>query len=162
DLRDYQLRGYQWLSFLHDHQLGGLLADDMGLGKTLQALTMIQRARNREPDQPPFLIVAPTSVVGNWRSEAARFAPELDLVVITATLRRAGAVLRDRIADADVVITSYALFRIEAEQYQSTSWSGLVLDEAQMIKNPSSQGYLAARDLPTPFTVAITGTPLEN
>lgn len=162
DLRDYQRRGYQWLSFLHEHRLGGVLADDMGLGKTLQALTMIQRARDRDPEDPPFLIVAPTSVVGNWRAEAQRFAPELDVVVISETLRRSGAALSERIAAADVVITSYALFRIEAEQYHSTSWSGLVLDEAQMIKNPSSQGYRAARDLPTGFTVAITGTPLEN
>ncbi|MBB3667354.1 DEAD/DEAH box helicase [Garicola koreensis] len=162
DLRDYQRRGYQWLSFLYDHRLGGVLADDMGLGKTLQALTMIQRARDLAPEEPPFLIVAPTSVVGNWRSEAARFAPQLDVVVISETLRRSGASLSGRIAEADVVITSYALFRIESAQYHASRWSGLILDEAQMIKNPASQGYRAARDLSTGFTVAITGTPLEN
>ena len=162
ELRDYQRRGYQWLSFLHDHQLGGVLADDMGLGKTLQTLAMIQRARERSPEAPPFLIVAPTSVVGNWGSEAARFAPDLNVVVISETTRRSGTALATLLAGADVVLTSYALFRIDAEQYRASSWSGLVLDEAQMIKNPSSQGYRAARGLPAPFTLAITGTPMEN
>lgn len=162
ELRGYQRRGYQWLSFLHDHQLGGILADDMGLGKTLQTLAMIRRSRDLDPSAAPFLIVAPTSVVGNWSTEAARFAPDLSVVVISETTRRSGASLEALVAGADVVLTSYALFRIDAEQHQASSWSGLVLDEAQMIKNPSSQGYRAARDFPAPFTVAITGTPMEN
>lgn len=162
ELRDYQRRGYQWLSFLHDHQIGGVLADDMGLGKTLQTLAMIQRARELRPEAAPFLIVAPTSVVGNWGSEAARFAPALNVVVISETTRRSKTTLARLLAGADVVLTSYALFRIDAEQYRANPWSGLVLDEAQMIKNPASQGYRAARDLPAPFTLAITGTPMEN
>lgn len=162
ELRDYQQAGYQWLCHLHQHRLGGILADDMGLGKTLQTLAMVQQARENDPHGPPFLIVAPTSVVGNWSREAARFAPALSVVSVGETTRRAGASLTELIAGADVVLTSYALFRIDAEQYASTRWSGLVLDEAQMIKNPASQGYRAARDLQAPFKLAMTGTPMEN
>ncbi|NLS10205.1 DEAD/DEAH box helicase [Nesterenkonia sp. MY13] len=167
ELRDYQKHGYSWLSFLRRHQLGGILADDMGLGKTLQALAMIQQTVNNqnsdtEQDSAPFLIIAPTSVVSNWEREAARFTPGLTVAVLDETLQRSGVTLNTRIAEADLVITSYALFRMEAEKYQQAEWAGLILDEAQMIKNPASQGYRAARDLKVPFTVAITGTPMEN
>ena len=90
-LRPYQLDGYRWLSFLWTHQLGGILADDMGLGKTLQALALICHARLVCPEQPPFLVVAPTSVVSNWSSEAARFAPELRVVCLTESESKRGA-----------------------------------------------------------------------
>lgn len=161
-LRDYQLEGYSWLSFLLEHRLGGILADDMGLGKTLQTLAMIQRARNTDPQAAPFLIVAPTSVMSNWVREAATFTPGLSVMTISATETRRGTQLAQAVAGADVVVVSYALFRIESEAYTELSWSGLVLDEAQMIKNPSSQGYRAARRLSTPFKLVVTGTPMEN
>ncbi|WP_223881047.1 DEAD/DEAH box helicase [Nesterenkonia ebinurensis] len=165
ELRDYQRYGYSWLSFLYDHSLGGVLADDMGLGKTLQTLAMVQRARTApDPERPgsPFLIVAPTSVVGNWAAEAARFTPDLSITTISATQARRGTSLSAEVAGADMVITSYSLFRMEAEQYQQLDWSGLILDEAQMIKNHTSRGYRAARDLSAPFKLAVTGTPMEN
>ncbi|WP_300345480.1 DEAD/DEAH box helicase [Nesterenkonia sp.] len=157
-LRDYQRAGFQWLSRLSDHGLGGVLADDMGLGKTLQTLAMIQRAAAEDP----FLVVAPTSVVGNWQAEAQKHTPELDVVVLSETVAKSGRSLRDQVAGADLVITSYALFRLDASGYQELHWAGLVLDEAQMLKNPASRGYRAARDLHAPFTIAITGTPMEN
>ncbi len=163
DLRDYQRDGLDWLAFLHDHQLGGVLADDMGLGKTLQALALICHARSRaQPGAAPFLVVAPTSVVGNWAAEAERFAPLLKVVVITETQRRSGCDLTQLTADADLVITSYTLLRIDIDGYRLIDWSGLMLDEAQFVKNHQSKLYQCVRRLPAPFRLAITGTPLEN
>lgn len=163
-LRSYQLDGYQWLSFLWDHALGGVLADDMGLGKTLQTLAMAERARvagSLTPDAP-LLVVAPTSVLSAWSREASKFTPSLRVVTIGQTQARAGVPLSSVIAGAHVIVTSYALFRIDADAYAAHSWSGLVLDEAQFVKNHQSKTYQAARRLPAPFKLAITGTPLEN
>ena len=161
-LRPYQREGFNWLCFLWRHQLGGILADDMGLGKTLQALALICHAKHADPTGDPFLIVAPTSVVANWAAEAARFAPDLAVVTITDTLRRRGQDLDDVIAGADIVVTSYTLFRLDADAYASVAWSGLLLDEAQFVKNHQSRIYQCARQLPAPFKLAITGTPMEN
>ncbi|MDN5858709.1 MAG: DEAD/DEAH box helicase [Pseudonocardia sp.] len=161
-LRPYQRVGYDWLCFLQRHGLGGILADDMGLGKTVQALALICRARLDEPDRDPFLIVAPTSVVANWAAEAARFAPDLAVATVTDTLRRRGQELSDAIAGAHVVVTSYTLFRLEIDAYAAAGWSGLILDEAQFVKNHQSKAYQCARRLPAPFKLAITGTPMEN
>jgi superfamily II DNA or RNA helicase len=162
ELRPYQLTGFQWLTFLWEHGFGGVLGDDMGLGKTVQALALIAHARERVPGAPPFLIVAPTSVVSNWRSEAARFTPGLNTVAITDTMRRRGAQLGDMVAGADIVLTSYTLFRLDNDSYAAHDWSGLLLDEAQFVKNHRSQAHACARRLPAPFKVAMTGTPLEN
>ncbi|WP_458040792.1 MULTISPECIES: DEAD/DEAH box helicase [Bacteria] len=162
ELRDYQRAGFSWLHFLRTHGLGGVLADDMGLGKTLQTIAMIEKARVDGEVAAPFLIVAPTSVVGNWVAECARFAPDLTVRSISAMGKRRGTALADEIAGAHVVVTSYALFRLEFDAYKDIAWSGLILDEAQQIKNPSSQGYRCARLLDAPFTLVITGTPLEN
>ncbi|MGB4779160.1 DEAD/DEAH box helicase, partial [Microbacterium sp.] len=161
-LRDYQVAGLSWLEFLRTNGLGGVLADDMGLGKTVQTIAMMERARLEDAELAPFLVVAPTSVVGNWAAECARFAPDLVVRTVEATEKRRGTSLADHVAGAHVVVTSYALFRIEAEQYRGIGWSGLILDEAQQIKNAASQGYRAARSLDVPFTLAVTGTPLEN
>jgi superfamily II DNA or RNA helicase len=161
-LRPYQAAGYAWLSFLYDHRLGGVLADDMGLGKTVQTLAMILKARTENPDGPPFLVVAPTSVVGNWADEAARFAPGLTVAQIGGTRSTRGTTLAEACAGADLVVTSYALFRLEYDAYEAMPWAGLLLDEAQQIKNHLSRGYRCARKLPAPFKLAITGTPMEN
>ncbi len=162
DLRPYQRSGYAWLSFLVANGIGGVLADDMGLGKTLQALTMIASRRATLPDDPPFLVVAPTSVVGNWADEAARFVPTLRVATITTTsLKDPGLVARTA-ASADVVVTSYALLRLDAAAYTDLPWSALLLDEAQFVKNPQSQTHRAAAELRAPVKIAITGTPLEN
>jgi superfamily II DNA or RNA helicase len=157
-LRPYQLDGFRWLAFLWQHRLGGILADDMGLGKTLQTLTLISHARQADRDRPPFIIVAPTSVVPNWAAEAARFTP--DLTVATVTSR--GPRLSKLRAGADAIVTSYALLRLDIEDYADYEWSGLILDEAQYTKNHQSQTYQCARKLPAQIKIAITGTPLEN
>jgi superfamily II DNA or RNA helicase len=163
ELRPYQQDGYGWLSFLWDHRLGGVLADDMGLGKTLQTLALLCRAHQAgELDAAPVLVVAPTSVVSTWAREAARFAPGLRVVTVAETERRRGAGLRRRVAGAHLVITSYALFRIDAEAWTGLPWRGLVLDEAQFVKNHQARTYQCARRLEAPFKLALTGTPLEN
>ncbi len=165
ELRPYQLEGFNWLSFLYRHGLGGVLADDMGLGKTVQALALICAAKDAAGGAPggaPFLVVAPTSVVGNWQAESARFAPGLEVRAITETFAKSGSVPAEAMAGADVVITSYALFRIDYEAYASQAWASLVLDEAQFVKNHQSKAYQCARKLPAGFKLAITGTPLEN
>jgi superfamily II DNA or RNA helicase len=161
-LRPYQLNGFQWLAFLWEHDLGGILADDMGLGKTLQSLALICHAKQADPASPPFLVVAPTSVVSNWTAESARFTPGLKVVAITDTAARRGAALSEIISGADAVVTSYALLRIDFAVYSEMAWSGLILDEAQFVKNHQSKVYQCARRLPAPFKVAITGTPMEN
>jgi len=161
-LRPYQADGYSWLAFLWEHRLGGILADDMGLGKTLQCLALICHARQARPGLAPFLIVAPTSVLANWITEAARFAPGLTVAGISDTLRKRGQDLPEIIEGADVVVTSYTLFRLDFDAYAAADWSGLLLDEAQFVKNHQSKAYQCARKLPAPFKLAITGTPMEN
>ncbi|MDR8020304.1 DEAD/DEAH box helicase [Nesterenkonia aerolata] len=181
ELRSYQVQGYAWLSFLYDLRLGGILADDMGLGKTVQTLAMILRARScaaqareqpgnphdpispaHDDAAPPFLVVAPSSVVTVWRDEAARFAPELDVRVLDTTAKKSGRSLVERIEGADVVVTSYAILRLDATAFTGCSWAGVVLDEAQFVKNRSSKAHQALKQVRAPFRLAITGTPMEN
>ncbi len=161
ELRPYQVSGFQWLVFLHEHGLGGILADDMGLGKTLQALALVCHVREQGGDAP-FLVVAPTSVVGNWLAECERFAPGLVAVAVTETEARRGTTLAEVAKGATLVVTSYALFRLEHDDYLGIEWAGLLLDEAQFAKNAASQAYQRARLLPVACKVAITGTPMEN
>ncbi len=162
ELRPYQHTGFAWLSFLLSHGVGGVLADDMGLGKTLQVLTTIAAARESSPDAPPFLVVAPTSVVGNWASEATRFTPSLRVTTIGATTLKDPGLVARAAAASDIVVTSYALLRLDAQAYTDLPWAALVLDEAQFVKNPQSQTHRVAVDLRAPVKFAITGTPLEN
>ena len=162
-LRPYQEQGLTWLAALWDADLGGVLADDMGLGKTLQCLALLERARELgQLDDAPVLVVAPASVVGTWAEEAARFAPGLRVAVIRATRARRGTELAEEIRGAHLVVTSYTLLRMEDEAYLEQKWRGLVLDEAQFVKNHRSRTYQVARRIGAPFTLAITGTPLEN
>jgi superfamily II DNA or RNA helicase len=162
ELRPYQGEGFSSLAALYAHGLGGILADDMGLGKTLQSLALICHVRRQNPGMPPFLVVAPASVVANWAAEAARFAPELTVVPIFDTLRRAATDLDELAAGAHVVVTSYTLFRLDFAAHTARSWSGLILDEAQYVKNHHAKTYQCARKLAAPFKLAITGTPMEN
>lgn len=157
-LRPYQQEGLDWLAFLWRHNLGGILADDMGLGKTLQTLALIAHASA----PAPFLIVAPTSVTSTWASEAARFTPELNVVVIGQTRRKRRVPLSEAVAGADVVVTSYAIARLDAEEFTAGTWAGLVLDEAQFVKNPATRVHREIAKIPAPFRLAITGTPMEN
>ncbi len=161
ELRPYQRDGFAWLAFLAEHGLGGVLADDMGLGKTLQTLAAVQRQRDRAAG-PPVLVVAPTSVVGNWVAEARRFTPGLTVVAVNETTKKRRTKLAEVTGGADVVVTSYALFRLDADEYQALDWATLVLDEAQFVKNRQSVAYRCARTLRAPVKLALTGTPLEN
>jgi len=158
ELRPYQLEGFSWLAHLYEHRLGGILADDMGLGKTLQALAlMVEAGADR-----PWLVVAPASVVGNWADEAARFAPGLRVASVTGTQLREKSKLAQLARDNDVVVMSYNLFRLDFDDVEDVGWAGLVLDEAQFVKNHRSRAHECAKALDAPFKLAITGTPLEN
>ncbi|MEO7146118.1 MAG: DEAD/DEAH box helicase [Bryobacteraceae bacterium] len=160
-LRPYQTRGYSWLRFLKQWGLGACLADDMGLGKTIQALALLQHEYRENPGAP-VLLVCPMSVVGNWQKEAARFAPELPVLVHHgATRRRGDAFAGDAMRHA-VVISSYALLHRDLDLFQPISWAGLILDEAQNIKNPETKQARAARALDCGYRLALTGTPVEN
>jgi superfamily II DNA or RNA helicase len=164
-LRPYQSEGFAWLAFLWRYGLGGILADDMGLGKTLQVLTLVQHVAEQGP-KPPFLVIAPTSVVSNWVAEAARFTPGLVVRSITATEAKSGTTVASVAAGAHIVVTSYALLRLDFDAYQAAAaedgWAGLVLDEAQFVKNAASRAHECARDLAVRFKLAVTGTPMEN
>ncbi len=163
ELRPYQLEGFRWLAFLYEHRLGGILADDMGLGKTAQTLALIASAIERsDAPEHPFLVVAPTSVVSNWVAEAARFVPGLRVETVTSTRAASGRRLADAAARADLIVTSYAVLRLDATEFGSLDWAGLVLDEAQFVKNGTSKAHAAARDIRAPFRLAVTGTPVEN
>jgi len=158
-LRPYQSEGLAWLQFLARAGLGGILADDMGLGKTVQVLAHIELERSTGRLAGPVLVVAPTSVVFNWQAEAARHAPALRLLALTGADRskRFG-----ELGEHDVVLTSYALLPRDAAVLRGQQWHAVVLDEAQMIKNPRTQGAAAVRQLAAGHRIALTGTPLEN
>ncbi|WP_344777199.1 DEAD/DEAH box helicase [Gryllotalpicola kribbensis] len=157
ELREYQLAGFSWLAYLYEHGLGGVLADDMGLGKTLQTLALMLHSR-----AAPWLVVAPASVVSNWVAEAARFAPGLRVASVTRTQLRAAHKLADLAKANDVVVMSYNLFRLDFDDVEDVRWAGLVLDEAQFVKNHRSRAHECAKAVDAPFKLAITGTPLEN
>ncbi|MBP1325387.1 superfamily II DNA or RNA helicase [Leucobacter exalbidus] len=178
ELRPYQRAGFHWLAFLWRNRLGGILADDMGLGKTLQCLTLITWAKEGAhrpdsastiaPERRPFLVVAPTSVMSNWAAEAERFAPGLRVRVRTATEATSGRSVRADAAEADLIVTSYALFRLDYEKYRAAAEdpdqgiAGLILDEAQFVKNGHAVGNELAEQLPVAWKLAVTGTPMEN
>lgn len=157
-LREYQHHGYDWMNFLHDHKFHGILADDMGLGKTIQALAYLHDRKNQEGPRPS-LVMCPTSVVFNWANEAAKFTPELKVLVLSGPKRKS---LYKDIPDHDLVITSYAIFRRDVEALSQTQWRTVILDEAQNIKNYRSKTALLVKELQADQRWALTGTPLEN
>ena len=161
DLRSYQREGVEFLQHLRACGTGAVLADDMGLGKTLQTLALFLHVLDEQPDAR-FLVVAPTSVVANWHREADHFAPGVGACTITETAKRRGTELADAIGDARIVVTSYALFRIEFDDYRALDWDMLVLDEAQFVKNHRGKTYGCVRRLDATMKLAITGTPIEN
>lgn len=161
-LRPYQEDGFRWLSFLWSSRLGGVLADDMGLGKTLQTLAFVASAHERGELDHPVLVVAPTSVLSTWASEAARFAPGLSVRVVSQTAAKRGVPLAEVVDGANLVVTSYTLLRLDDDEYAAQPWSAVVLDEAQFVKNRQSKAYRAVRRLQARARLALTGTPLEN
>jgi len=158
-LRRYQRDGLQWLQALRQSRLGGVLADDMGLGKTVQIIAHLLVEQEAGRLDRPALVIAPTSLVFNWLDEVARFAPTLDCLNYTGPNR---AALRDRLAQAHVIVTSYALLANDLEQLEAIDYALLVLDEAQWIKNPLTRTARAVRKLRAAHRLAVTGTPLEN
>ncbi|RLP07121.1 helicase SNF2 [Propionibacterium australiense] len=162
ELRPYQVEGYQWLSALWTAGLGGILADDMGLGKTLQTLALIARAKQDGELTHPALVIAPTSVMAAWTGETGKFAPSLRVVVIDQTASKSGVPLARAVEDADIVVASYTLVRLDEASFTSLEWGLLVLDEAQFVKNHTAKTYSIVRRLLARMRLVITGTPLEN
>jgi superfamily II DNA or RNA helicase len=158
-LRGYQREGLAWLGFLADAGLGGVLADDMGLGKTVQVLAHLLAEKQRGRLDAPVLIVAPTSLVANWRDEAQRFAPMLSVLVLHGPAR---AGLHEAISRHDLVITTYPLLPRDRDELIKHDYALVVLDEAQAIKNAKTQWAKSVREIPTRRRLAMTGTPLEN
>ena len=160
-LRPYQQLGYSWLAFLRDWGLGACLADDMGLGKTVQTLAALQLDR-RQGNEKPNLLVCPTSVINNWQREAARFTPDLPVLLHHGPGRRDGDAFREASGEQYLVITSYGTMNRDRELLGSVPWRAVILDEAQNIKNPASQQARTARGLRADYRIALTGTPVEN
>ncbi|MET1076860.1 MAG: DEAD/DEAH box helicase [Pseudomonas sp.] len=158
-LRPYQLQGLAWMQTLAELEVGGILADDMGLGKTLQTLAHLLGEKQAGRLAQPALIVMPTSLIPNWQDEAARFTPQLRVLALHGSKRRA---LFAQIAEHDLVLTSYALLGRDLKTLAGQPWQLLILDEAQAIKNPRSKAALAAGQLNARQRLCLTGTPLEN
>jgi SNF2 family DNA or RNA helicase len=161
-LRPYQERGLSWLAFLSSLGLGACLADDMGLGKTVQLLALEAVHRAERPGDPPTLLLCPMSLVGNWQREAARFAPALRVYAHHGRERLREGELADRLARADLMVTTYATATRDIEELSGYEWQRVVLDEAQAVKNSLSQAARAVRRLRAGQRVALTGTPVEN
>ncbi|MFC1744095.1 DEAD/DEAH box helicase, partial [Candidatus Riflebacteria bacterium] len=158
ELREYQQEGFDWLCFLKEFGFSGVLADDMGLGKTIQALTLIENFRLKG-EEGPSLVIAPTSVAFNWVKEANKFFPDIKVLLLSGKERKAK--FKD-IKNYDLVITNYALARIDHKTLDKIGFFYLILDEAHYIKNPQSQTAIAVRTIKAQFRLALTGTPLEN
>jgi SNF2 family DNA or RNA helicase len=159
-LRPYQVRGYSWLAFLRRWGLGACLADDMGLGKTIQTLALLQREWHTDPR--PCLLICPTSVVANWKKEAERFTPELPVLIHHGGQRARGNAFVKLVEKQALVVSSYSLLFRDRELFEKVEWAGVILDEAQNIKNPQTKQAQAARALPATYRIALTGTPVEN
>jgi SNF2 family DNA or RNA helicase len=157
-LRPYQKEGVAWLHFLRTNGFGGILADEMGLGKTLQVLALIN-SRRVTGAFTPVLVVCPTSLVFNWAAEAAKFTPGLRVLTLQGAQRNE---LFAEIAQHDLIVTSYALLRRDAERYRGLEFDTVVLDEAQHIKNRETQNAQAVKSIRTRHRLVVTGTPLEN
>jgi SNF2 family DNA or RNA helicase len=158
-LRPYQSQGLAWLQALARQHLGGVLADDMGLGKTLQTLAHLLVEKQRGALTNPALIVAPTSLVGNWRRECERFTPELSMLVLHGGERH---MRFDDIVDHDIVLTTYPLLPRDGEVLVKQPWHAVVLDEAQTIKNARTQAAQVVQLLRAGHRICLSGTPMEN
>jgi superfamily II DNA or RNA helicase len=168
-LRPYQKQGLNWLAFLHRFGLNGILADDMGLGKTLQTLAMIQRAREMTNSQFPSLIICPTSVVNNWKSEVQKFFRECHVIVYSGKNREKKLQRLHELIDCSsaglatpLVVTSYEIARLDHENLNRISWLYVVVDEGHNIKNPNAQRTKAIKTINGQHKLALTGTPIQN
>jgi len=184
-LREYQIKGYQWLMHLYHHSFGGCLSDDMGLGKTLQTLTLLKQVVNCEQEKnygpvksihekqltifdampetackiKPSLIVVPTSLIHNWLNEINKFVPKIKAVVYSGQVRRN---FRYYYENSHLIITSYGIVRNDIEELEQFRFLYIILDESQLIKNPHSKTYKAVSRLNAEHRLVLTGTPIEN
>ena len=158
EFREYQVKGFHWLWFMYKYGLNGILADDMGLGKTLQALSLLQKAKEVDGAEPT-LVVCPTTVVFNWESEIAKFTPGLSCLKLSGADR---ASLFKKIPEYDIVITSYALVRRDIAKLKKYNFRYIILDESQNIKNATSQTAQTVKTLNAKHKLALSGTPIEN
>lgn len=159
-LRDYQKLGFKWLKTLSTYGLGGILADDMGLGKTLQVITLLQHDKSVSGPQTSIVVV-PTSLIYNWCAEVHKFAPDMTITAVVGNKAEREELIKTGI-HSDVLVTSYALIRRDIDNYKDYSFRYCILDEAQHIKNPSSQAAKAVKQLVSLHRFALTGTPMEN
>ena len=157
-LRPYQQQGLSYLNFLKEYRFGGILADEMGLGKTVQTLAYIQLMKERGK-KGPTLIIVPTSVLPNWEREAKKFVPSMSRLVIYGA-RRSG--MFNKIKESDLVLTTYALLRRDLDELLAHEYNGIILDEAQNIKNPNTITARSVRRLKSDFRLCLSGTPIEN
>jgi len=158
-LREYQQYGLNWLQHLRRLDLGALLADDMGLGKTIQTLAHILKEKEAGRLSSPALVIAPTSLMHNWKAEAARFAPDLHVLLLHGADRKANF---SSIGQHDLVLTTYTLLQRDGNTLKRQHWSMLILDEAQYIRNPRTGAARIARELEADQRICLTGTPMEN
>jgi SNF2 family DNA or RNA helicase len=158
-LRPYQMEGLAFLQHLRAHGAGAILADDMGLGKTLQTITHILKEKESGRMHDPVLVVAPTSLVGNWQREIAKFAPALEVHVHYGSRRRHVA---RNVKFSDVVITTYGLLMRDSDVFDAQAFYMVILDEAQTIKNARSQAHAAVKAVDAQYRIALSGTPVEN
>lgn len=157
NLREYQLRGFNWLYKNAQLGLGSLLADDMGLGKTLQVITTLQKFKEEGAlKNKPALVVAPTTLLSNWKAEIEKFAPSLNAIIFHGPARKAD------FKTADIVITTYGMVRTENERLAKQPWHTLVIDEAQNIKNSETAQTRAVKKIKANIKIAMSGTPVEN
>jgi superfamily II DNA or RNA helicase len=158
-LRGYQKLGLNWLQFLREYSFAGILADDMGLGKTVQTLAHLLLEKQSGRMQAPSLIIAPTSLLSNWRREAERFTPDLNMLILQGTERKQ---LFYKIRDYDLIMTTYPLLPRDEETLLEHHYHYLILDEAQIVKNPLSKGAQIVRQIKSSHRLCLTGTPMEN
>lgn len=167
-LRPYQEKGVQWMWLLYQLKLGGCLADDMGLGKTIQVLSLLMIIKHHPTiklrEKKPHLLIVPASLLGNWQAEITRFTPDLKILIAHSSANgseKLSEITQDALSSTDLVITTYAFIH-RLKWLRDIHWDLLVLDEAQLIKNPSTKQTLAAKSLKSQVRLTLTGTPIEN
>ena len=159
ELRHYQQQGLNWLQFLREHKLNGILADDMGLGKTVQTLAHLLLEKEAGRMTSPCLIIAPTSLMSNWRRESERFTPDLRILILQGPER---SHFFDKLNDYDLVLTTYPLLPRDEEPLLEYNYHFLVLDEAQIVKNPRAKASRIIRKIHANHRLSLSGTPMEN
>lgn len=157
-LRPYQLVGFSWMAFLQEFQWGGILADDMGLGKTLQVITLLEYYYQNNPEADPSIVIVPNSLLFNWQNEIKKFVPERSYYVYHGTKRKD----QETLAKASIVLTTYGTAMADFSFLQSQSFSYMILDESQMVKNRNSKRFEYLFSIQASFRIAMTGTPIEN